>query len=436
MERRRERRKTAVVSGQSVSGMIASAILAHAGYNVLAIERRSDLNRAIQWAGRQSLIDQLSTLSPRLADRFLDRCGVIYGGSIRVHLDGRREVKAKPLPRLGNPHVLSPSAHEMLDAPACFLVAANEIERLLRGYLGSLPNASLHLGKSLTVRGPSKNGMYSLLGGAEPDLIVIAEGANSSSRSQLGIEAVPTSPQRLQVAGQTFYRDDGSMIKQLRLCGDDVLETGTIAQRGRGSTWVVGDVGSYSAAQCPPGWRGWPATPRHARLEFASMVAHAIDEPVEKVLEHGVWGPGNSDVDPRTFHLQQHLVRRAVAGSNVILLGDAVGNGHWNEGGGMQIGAICHAERLRQLLQTADSTGRPDIEALERYSEGVVDDTRDWGERGIASFYPMHDSADVVDVYRRSVAEYRAGSLGSPGAALTRILRGSQSGSSPRTWDC
>lgn len=225
-----------MVSGLSVSGMIGSAILAHAGYDVLAVDRRVEFSRSIQWAGRQSLIDQLARLNPELADRFLGRCGPIYQGSTRIHTDGRREVKPKPFPRRGDPGFVPTSAQEMLESPACFLVAATEIERLLRGYLRSLPTVTVQLGKPVQIGGMSSTARYFLDDGLEPDLLVIAEGAGSSSRARVGITRAATSPRRLQIAGQVFGRDDGSMVKQLRHCVDDILETGTISQRGRGST--------------------------------------------------------------------------------------------------------------------------------------------------------------------------------------------------------
>jgi 2-polyprenyl-6-methoxyphenol hydroxylase-like FAD-dependent oxidoreductase len=419
-----------VVSGLSVTGMVGSAILAHAGYDVLAVDRRVESSRSIQWAGRQSLIDQLARLDPGLADRFLGLCGPIYQGSTRIHVDGRREVKAKPFPRRGDSGRVPTSAEEMLESPACFLVAATEIERLLRGYLGSLPTVTVQLGQSLQIGGMSSSGRYFLANGLEPDLLVIAEGAGSLSRSRVGITRAATSPQRRQIAGQVFGRDDGSMVKQLRHRGDDILETGTISQRGRGSTWVVGDIALTGTGGRHGVDRTRAMSKREVRQDFAATVAQVIGEPVSKVLDYGMWGPGRFEINPRAFVLQQHLVRQAWAGRNVVLMGDAVGNGHWNEGGGMQIGAVCHAERLRRLVASADSSGGVDYEAVRAYSDGVVDDTRDWGERGIAAFFPTSDADAVVAAYRRSVARFRLGAAEAPVAALLEEFTGSTGGES------
>lgn len=209
----------------------------------------------------------------------------------------------------------------MLESPACFLVAATEIERLLRGYLGSLPTVTVQLGQSLQIGGMSSSGRYFLANGLEPDLLVIAEGAGSLSRSRVGITRAATSPQRRQIAGQVFGRDDGSMVKQLRHRGDDILETGTISQRGRGSTWVVGDIALTGTGGRHGVDRTRAMSKREVRQDFAATVAQVIGEPVSKVLDYGMWGPGRFEINPRAFVLQQHLVRQAWAGANVVLMG-------------------------------------------------------------------------------------------------------------------
>jgi hypothetical protein len=69
-----------------------------------------------------------------------------------------------------------------------------------------------------------------------------------------------------------------------------------------------------------------------------------------------------------------------------------------------------------------------DYEAVRTYSDGVVDDTRDWGERGIAAFFPTSDAAAVVAAYRRSVARFRMGAAEAPVAAPLEEFAGSAGG--------
>lgn len=411
-------RGTAVVSGLSVSGMVSAAILAQAGYSVIAIDRRREFTRGIQWAGRQSLIDELARIEPSLASRFLDVCGPIYLGSTRVQIDGSRQVKPKPFPRAGDPGRLPGTAHDMLEEPACFLVAAVELEKLLRGHLRTLRNLTLRLGDPAQVGGIDSSQRVVLEGGVVPELFVVAEGQSSTSRHRVGIASAATSPARRQMAGQVLGWDNGSMVKRLRSSGGGLLETGTISQRGRGSTWIVGDVGPRGQ---PAETASRVAGPR-ARHEFVGMAADVLGEPETRILRRGVWGPSRRDIHPRAFQLRQHLAASASAGRNAVLIGDAVGNGHWNEGGGMQVGAICHAQRLRELIATADASGRVDMEALATYSEGVLEDSSGWGERGITSFYPDVSPHRVLGAYRRAVGGYIAGTEADPGGSIEREL--------------
>lgn len=399
--------KIAVVSGLSVSGMLSAALLAHAGYRVLGIDKRTEPTRGIQWAGRQSFIDELSRIDPSLATRFRQRCGPIYRGSTRVRPDGIREVKAKPFPRSGDPARIPPDVHVMLDEPASFLVAAVELEKLLRGYLRSLPNVTLSLGAPIRINEvDATTGRVILEGGLDPDLLVIAEGQASRTRDELGIKTLTTSPARLQIAGQVLGWDDGSMVKRLRHRGSTVLETGSISQRGRGSTWVVGDA----TIDHPPGSRRGISVragdPHQVRRDFVRMAADILGASDSHVLRRGVWGPSRQQAQPQVFRLQQRISQRAAAARNAILIGDAVGNGHWNEGGGMQVAAICHTQHLRRLLASSDSSGALPDDGLATYSNGVLADTSAWGERGVASFFPTAAPEAVVASYRRAVQDF------------------------------
>ena len=102
------------------------------------------------------------------------------------------------------------------------------------------------------------------------------------------------------------------------------------------------------------------------------------------------------------FTLQQKISDTATMGENVILIGDAVGNSHWSVGGGMQIGAVSHAERLKTLLFDIEM-GMAKQQALRKYSYGVLKDTQAWGEIGIADFYPHLEKTLVRQSYRKSV---------------------------------
>lgn len=80
------RAKQAVVSGQSVIGMMAAILLAKSGYEVDVFEERNFYTRNIHWAARQSLVDELASLDKELANLFLQEVAhPIYRGSIHIY---------------------------------------------------------------------------------------------------------------------------------------------------------------------------------------------------------------------------------------------------------------------------------------------------------------------------------------------------------------
>ena len=61
-----------VVSGQSVTGMVAAAIAAQSGHEVRVYDLRMNYTRDIQWSSRQSVPDLLASIDPQLAQRYND----------------------------------------------------------------------------------------------------------------------------------------------------------------------------------------------------------------------------------------------------------------------------------------------------------------------------------------------------------------------------
>jgi hypothetical protein len=108
---------------------------------------------------------------------------------------------------------------------------------------------------------------------------------------------------------------------------------------------------------------------------------------------------------------------------NVLLLGDAVGNGHWSVGGGMHIGAISHGERLKKFLTDVNG-GKPLSEAVKKYSAGALNDSRAWGEKGLYYFYNNLSEADAAKVYQESAALYKEGKIITPERAQELMTPG------------
>ena len=105
-----------------------------------------------------------------------------------------------------------------------------------------------------------------------------------------------------------------------------------------------------------------------------------------------------------SFELRPAICSSAIAGSNLVLVGDAVGNGHWTVGGGVQIATAVHAPAIGEL---ADAIIQEDdiTEALENYNRKARQGTVEWLIKGMESFFPATLSEKHVMFIARDVLE-------------------------------
>ena len=131
-----KREKHAVISGQSITGMIAAAILAKSGYQVDTYEIRDKYSRNIQWAARQSLVDELASIDQGLARSFLENVArPLYRGSIHINPNGVRRVKKHDGLREGNPLEVPKDGKEMMKHFSVVNMEAKIFEIFLKRYL-------------------------------------------------------------------------------------------------------------------------------------------------------------------------------------------------------------------------------------------------------------------------------------------------------------
>lgn len=155
------------------------------------------------------------------------------------------------------------------------------------------------------------------------------------------------------------------MIKHMREENGRHMLTGAIGHAGSDKTWIVADV---DPAAC--------TNQTMIDSEFRRLAAQVLELPIEIVNGLEIFGP--TDHKPvSTFELQHSMAETATVGKNVILTGDAVGNCHWREGGGMQMAAVAHMERLKTLIHDLDGKERTPI-PFKIYSLGVLQDTAAW----------------------------------------------------------
>ena len=436
----------AVVSGQSIVGMIAAAILAQSGYEVHTYEMRDDYIRNIQWDGRQSLVDMLASIDQALADQFLTHvAGPLDQGLTHICHDdfakkrycddNNRKNHGKKTFEKGNPTRIPTTAVELMNQLSVMNMEAKHFEKFLKNYLDSLPNVYRHIGK-VTLKPQDAEGNYSLEGHGPLDLIVIAEGSNSSNKKILGIESTPISPVRQQVTGVVHLEGNGSNTKHWRSEQNDILLTGLMAQKGINRTWVLGDINptniipgtEFGSDKTTPKYKA--EKQRLINNEFRRLAAGVMELPLETIQAVEIDGFAEGfPIAP--FALQQQISSKAAAGNNAIIIGDAVGNNHWSIGGGMQVGAVRHGEQLKELLLDIERKSHK-TEALQKYSESVLLDTYAWGQFGINYFFPRLDEAESVLIYDESVRLWHEGVFSTPEEGMNVMMPEGPMGLTPK----
>jgi 2-polyprenyl-6-methoxyphenol hydroxylase-like FAD-dependent oxidoreductase len=130
-----------------------------------------------------------------------------------------------------------------------------------------------------------------------------------------------------------------------------------------------------------------------AKKELEKIAARTLIETDKHVIKAGSDGVA-VDKPVSKFTLQAKISSAATAGNNVVLVGDAVGEGHPAVGGGMHVAGMCHQKRLQRLaMEWHTQENRKD--ALTAYDEGARYDTWEWIWRSI-EFYYLSIPKDVV----------------------------------------
>jgi 2-polyprenyl-6-methoxyphenol hydroxylase-like FAD-dependent oxidoreductase len=420
--------RKAVVSGLSSGGLLSAIVLAKAGYKVDAFEAREGYSRQMQFSSRQALIDELASIDPALSQKFLEVSGPLTRGFVFTLNEKRKEL-AREAPHEGDPTAVPTSGEEMLSGVPISLVECRVLEQVLFDYLKAQPNVTVHSKTKLQLGAPDAAGRYSVEGVGVPDLVVVSEGANSATRKQLGIESMATSPTERIIAGTVGKGSGGRAALKLTDSKRADGSTERILSMALGSakvdkTWVLVEV--KESFNADPGGGLDPTSDEFRKAqqalvekEFRAEAALVMETDVSDAPLEGAIAGGTSR--PTLFTMQQRMSNRATAGSNVVGLGDFVGNAHFTVGGGMATAAVSHVERLKALVFDLEM-GVDRGAALSKYEQGALEDSMAWGKRGIAEFYPDVDSKVVSEAYVTAVRDWLAGKNKDPLAALEKLL--------------
>lgn len=409
---------TAAVLGGSISGLMASLVLNKIGFAVTLYEKRADYKRNIQWTCRQGFIDYLSWLDPAIAKGFYDELlSPISNGyrflsdrSVR-YPDGAYKHEDRNKPRRGNGKVPKKCYGESLNVRPVGIVRAREFEEYLLKEVEKLgittveqraPDCEKVGNRFALLLGKGRKRSY-------PALIVVCEGANSTTRKAAGIDSIKLSRNRPQVSGEVQLERHGMVTHyQHAKRGEDkpsveVLLSALLSTDDKKlkpdektTCWVIGDV----SRECLNKLDNLAENQIEKEMvrELKKIAARTMLETHKNVLDVGVSGA----VDKvKMFELQAKISDVAFAGSNLVLAGDAVGEGHWSVGGGMHVAGLCHQRRLYELATVILEAPTGDhIEALKTYSQGVLDDTKTWISLGIKDYYPSIPEDVLLAVFK------------------------------------
>ena len=401
-----------VVSGQSVTGLMTAAIAAQSGHKVDVYDTRMSYTRGIQWSSRQSVPDSLAAIDPKLAQDYAKEVAQdLILGSSSIKPDGKISPGLPPsFIDQPDPRRIPINPFDMLDEPVVSNVQTRKFETLLYDFLKNHPNVTQHKGKieigpkdpktgehiirefdDVTPDGQKEKVFKEVTKRGSNPIVIVAEGAGSSTRASLGIQSINASEARLQTAGVVHLEKGGTIVTHWRAENPGTLITGSIAVKDSNERWFATDI---DEGKVTPGknFGSDPKAPAYVQerarlleLEFkriAEMNMQMSPGSLKNVKVTGAIG----SLPLQTFELQQHISSRAISGSNVLLAGDAVGNGHWRVGGGMHVGVVAHPERFRQFL-TAVNGGMPLKSAVLAYEAEALSDTYAWVRSGIHNFY-------------------------------------------------
>lgn len=433
-----------VVSGQSVTGMVAAAIAAQSGHQVDVYDLRMTYTRDIQWSSRQALADILASIDPELAERYRTEVARdLSRGYSAIQPDGSVQTFTPGRIADADPRRIPLNPDDMLGASSVGTVQTRKFEQLLFDYLSRHPNVRQQRGKvefgevnartgerdvsefrDVTPQGQREK-VYELVERAPNDrpIAVVAEGAGSASRQSLGIQSLDVSPGRLQVAGVVHLEQGGQITTHYREEAPGRMITGSMGTSETGLRWVVADI---DEERITPDFDRF-GSDRNAP-EFKAERQRLLEAEFRRIAEMNMRLTPGSLADVRisgaieglplsTFELTQHISSAGRSGNNVLLLGDAVGNGHWSVGGGVHIGAISHGERFRQFLTAVDG-GTSIASASRVYEAGVLTDSRAWAREGLHYFYDSLPTEDTNRVFQEATRLHQEGKVSSPMRAI------------------
>ena len=221
---------------------------------------------------------------------------------------------------------------------------------------------------------PEANGMYSVVsrpvdggpaeGMGQPDLVIVADGANSPTRRALGIEFLEESTARYYLGG-LIDKSIGPDFRKVGLHqGNQLIHMMATGHSKYPSTWVSveGDASLQTMS----------AEERDRYLaDRATLLMN------QKITPENIgWGSGQMTI------VQNRRAAEATAGENVVLLGDSLRTGSVWVSGGLNLALTTDVYNLEQVVDNINIRGFSREQALQDYDIRSTLATKAWHVAG------------------------------------------------------
>jgi 2-polyprenyl-6-methoxyphenol hydroxylase-like FAD-dependent oxidoreductase len=446
-------RPTALVSGGSMTGMLTAALLAKSGQNVVIVEPRPQHIRDVRFSLRQGMIDTVALVDPTLAKELAEHAARSQFAKLVDVENGTARKSPYDRPDRPDPENAPDTGQELVDSGQFGVLIARELESLIEKYVRkTFPDQIQFVeGKLHPAKQPDGNVIWQvekpaaskdappvyedLLKGIKPSLVVVAEGAHSSTRDALGIATAPTTQPQFWTGGVIHKRDDKvrhAGLSSTRFLIDekpttDAKGSPTTLQSGLGLS--DGHKGLWTTVQMPPGYgpdTKW--SQEQINDYYFQRAALVWQTSEEKLRAAGASGPfATPGSQPTPFVLQGKAAKEAARvlpdGTVVALMGDAVQSSTSLGAAGMNI-AISEVMPVLTLMESLQSGVSPK-KAAASYQEQIFEHGGAWSADGVQWFYPrMSETKEqkLINAELRAIADWRKRGGASPLERLEKIL--------------